>query len=134
MIEDLCKASGDVISECNSDAIILGCAGFVNVDAYIQNKLETDIIDGVAVSLLMADIYAKYEKTKSLFEFGGLDLDKFINQVLNHRSIRNFDDRKVNEDTINKIFEAINRTPTSCGLQQASIIRVCDKNLEKGNS
>lgn len=65
LADSLYNASKEIVSEKDSDSIILGCAGFVNMDAYIQNKLGRDVIDGVAVALLIADIYAKYEKVKN---------------------------------------------------------------------
>jgi nitroreductase len=49
-----------------------------------------------------------------------------IRDRLEHRSIREFSDRTVPEETISTILRVANRTATSNGMQHASIIRVTD--------
>lgn len=63
--ERLLSASYDTKLEYNSDAIVLGCAGFVGIDSYIEKKLGIEVIDGVYTSLIVADGYAKYHKYKN---------------------------------------------------------------------
>lgn len=65
LVERLSDASKKVINNYNSDAIVLGCAGFVDFDSYIESKINRDVIDGVIVSLMIADDYAKYKKYKN---------------------------------------------------------------------
>lgn len=65
LVERLSDASKKVINNYNSDAIVLGCAGFVDFDSYIESKINRDVINGVIVSLMIADNYAKYKKYKN---------------------------------------------------------------------
>lgn len=65
LVERLSDASKKAINNYNSDAIVLGCAGFVDFDSYIESKIDRDVIDGVIVSLMIADDYAKYKKYKN---------------------------------------------------------------------
>lgn len=65
LVEKLSDASKKAINNYNSDAIVLGCAGFVDFDSYIESKIDRDVIDGVIVSLMIADDYAKYKKYKN---------------------------------------------------------------------
>lgn len=44
----------------------------------------------------------------------------------NRRTIREFTDEKIEEETIQKILDALMHSPTSMGLQQASLIRITD--------
>lgn len=50
----------------------------------------------------------------------------FFDQVIEHRTIREFLDKKVEDEKMQMIYDAIIRTPTSNGLQQASVIRLVD--------
>lgn len=54
-------------------------------------------------------------------------LNKTIENQLNHRTIRQFKDRPIEEDTVKKLFEVANRTASSVAMQSYSIIRVKDK-------
>lgn len=65
LVERLSDASKKVINKYNSDAIVLGCAGFVDFDSYIESKIDREVVDGVIVSLMIADNYAKYKKYKN---------------------------------------------------------------------
>lgn len=58
-------------------------------------------------------------------------MNNTIATQLNHRTIRKFKDREVETDKLNLIFDVCNRTATSTGMQQYSIIRV--KDMEKRN-
>lgn len=66
LVEKLSEESVRVIEKYNSDAIVLGCAGFVNFDAYIEREAGKDVIDGVIAALIIADGYAKYKKYKKI--------------------------------------------------------------------
>ena len=65
LVEKLSDASKKAINNYNSDAIVLGCAGFVDFDSYIESKIDREVVDGVIVSLMIADNYAKYKKYKN---------------------------------------------------------------------
>lgn len=53
------------------------------------------------------------------------------NHQLQHRTIRFFDRRPVEEELIKKLFAIMNRTATSTGLQSYSVIRITDSELKK---
>lgn len=53
-----------------------------------------------------------------------------IKRQLNHRTIREFKDKEVPEDVYNTLLEVAQRTPTSNGMQQSSIIRITDQELK----
>ncbi len=55
-------------------------------------------------------------------------MNKIFDLINEHRTIRAFKDKSIDEATMQKIFDAAMRTPTALGLQQVSIIRVKDKN------
>lgn len=65
LVDKLTRASKSAIDEYDSDAIVLGCAGFVDFDSYIESNIDRDVIDGVIVSLMIADNYSKYVKYKN---------------------------------------------------------------------
>jgi|GEM_PF-3072551 len=65
LVDKLADASGKAIKEYDSDAIVLGCAGFVDYDSYIEKKIGKEVIDGVVISLIIADGYAKYKSYKT---------------------------------------------------------------------
>lgn len=50
---------------------------------------------------------------------------------LNHRTIRFFEDKPVPLDELNRIFDIANRTPTSTGMQLASVIHVTDTKIKQ---
>jgi len=59
-------------------------------------------------------------------------LNKTIESQLNHRTIRKFKNKKVDENTLNTIFKVANRTASSIAMQSYSIIRITDdKTKEK---
>ena len=58
-------------------------------------------------------------------------MNKTIETQLNHRSIRDFKDKKVDDETLNKLLEVANRTSSSTGMQSYSIIRIKDKEKRK---
>ncbi|WP_019125360.1 aspartate/glutamate racemase family protein [Peptoniphilus grossensis] len=66
LVDRLSDASKKAIDNHNSDVIVLGCAGFVDFDSYIESKIDRDVIDGVIVSLMIADNYAKYKNYKKI--------------------------------------------------------------------
>lgn len=66
LVDRLSDASKKAIDNHNSDVLVLGCAGFVDFDSYIESKIDRDVIDGVIVSLMIADNYAKYKNYKKI--------------------------------------------------------------------
>lgn len=54
-----------------------------------------------------------------------------INKQLDHRTIREFKDVEVPDEIYKTLIDVAQRTPTSNGMQQASIIRVRDEKLKK---
>ena len=53
-----------------------------------------------------------------------------INRQLNHRTIREFKDKEVPDELYKTLLEVAQRTPTSNGMQQSSIIRITDQELK----
>lgn len=53
-----------------------------------------------------------------------------IENQLEHRTIRKFEDREVDSKTLKKLFEVYNHSASSTGMQQASIIRVTDPKIK----
>lgn len=53
-----------------------------------------------------------------------------IENQLEHRTIRKFEDREVDSKTLNKLFDVYNHSASSTGMQQASIIRVTDPKIK----
>ena len=49
--------------------------------------------------------------------------------LLTRRSIRNFNDKPIPEDVLNKILEAGTYAPTAMGMQKPIIIAITDKNV-----
>lgn len=49
--------------------------------------------------------------------------------LLTRRSIRNFNDKSIPEDVLNKILEAGTYAPTAMGMQKPIIIAITDKNV-----
>lgn len=54
-----------------------------------------------------------------------------IKTQLNHRTIREFKDMAVSDEIYKTLMDVAQRTPTSNGMQQSSIIRVTDDQLKK---
>ncbi|NBI08029.1 NADPH-dependent oxidoreductase [Senegalia massiliensis] len=53
-------------------------------------------------------------------------MNKTIESQLNHRTIRKFKNKKVDENTLNTLFKVANRTASSIAMQSYSIIRITD--------
>ncbi|GHU34947.1 NADPH-dependent oxidoreductase [Betaproteobacteria bacterium] len=58
-------------------------------------------------------------------------MNETIKKQLSHRSIRLFSDNAVSEDVVNTLLEVANRTASSSGFQQFSIIRVTDAEIKR---
>ena len=58
-------------------------------------------------------------------------MNETIKTQLNHRTIRQFEERPVEKETIETLLEVVNRTASSTGMQNSSIIRVTDKDLRE---
>ena len=54
-----------------------------------------------------------------------------IKKQLNHRTIREFKDKEVDPKLYQSLIDVAQRTPTSNGMQQASIIRVTDPKIKE---
>ena len=58
-------------------------------------------------------------------------MNQTIKNQLNHRTIREFTDEKIDETTINTLLEVVNMSASSNGMQNMSVIRITDpKNKE----
>ncbi|NLY44850.1 MAG: NADPH-dependent oxidoreductase [Tissierella sp.] len=57
-------------------------------------------------------------------------MNEMIKKQLNHRTIREFQDKEIPEDIYNTLLEVAQRTASSTGMQQSSIIRVTDSTLK----
>ncbi|WP_138160562.1 aspartate/glutamate racemase family protein [Peptoniphilus catoniae] len=62
--DNLYDAADKIEFNNKSDSIILGCAGFSHLDGYLEKSLQRDVIDGVALSILLSDTYARYKELK----------------------------------------------------------------------
>lgn len=58
-------------------------------------------------------------------------MNDMIKKLLNHRTIREFLGKEIPEDTYNTLLEVAQRTASSTGMQQSSIIRITDTKLRK---
>lgn len=58
-------------------------------------------------------------------------MNSTIQTQLNHKSIRNFTNEPISDEIINSLKEVANRTASSVCMQQASIIRITDKEKRK---
>lgn len=58
-------------------------------------------------------------------------MNETIKTQLNHRTIRKFENRPVEKEVLNTLLEVVNRTASSTGMQNSSIIRVTDKDLRE---
>lgn len=54
-----------------------------------------------------------------------------ISTQLNHRTIREFTDEAVPREVLDQLFDVAMRTPSSLGMQGASIIHVTDRDLQR---
>lgn len=53
-----------------------------------------------------------------------------IDLALNHRTIREFTDQKVDDTTIEKLLDVANHSASSNGMQMFSIVRITDQNIK----
>ena len=58
-------------------------------------------------------------------------MNETIKTQLNHRTIRKFENRPVEKEALDTLLEVVNRTASSTGMQNSSIIRVTDKDLRE---
>ena len=58
-------------------------------------------------------------------------MNETIDRQLSHRSIREFSEKRVSDDVIETLLAVANRTATSTGLQQFSILRVTDAEIKR---
>lgn len=58
-------------------------------------------------------------------------MNDFMKQVRNHKTIRLFTEKKIEDEMLDEILETINRTASSVNMQYASIIRVTDPEKKK---
>lgn len=61
----LLLAGEDAINRYDSSAIILGCAGYVGIDSYIEEHLGVHVIDGLLAAIGLAEFYHKYKAYKT---------------------------------------------------------------------
>lgn len=57
-------------------------------------------------------------------------LNKTIQTQLDHRTIRFFKDQPITAETLTQLFEVMNRTATSSGLQTYSVMHITDQHLK----
>ena len=55
----------------------------------------------------------------------------FIKSVMNHKTIREFEDKKVSDEHLKLVIDGLMRTASSSALQQASVIRITDVDKKK---
>ena len=53
-----------------------------------------------------------------------------IENALNHKTIREFKDRKVDKDIVENLLEVANHSASSNGMQLFTIIRVTDQDIK----
>lgn len=58
-------------------------------------------------------------------------MNEMIKKQLNHRTIREFKDKEIPRDVFDTLLKVAQRTATSTGMQQSSIIRVTDQRLKE---
>lgn len=58
-------------------------------------------------------------------------INEMISKQLEHRTIREFEDKSIPEETFKILMEVARRTATSNGMQQYSIIRITDPGIKK---
>lgn len=58
-------------------------------------------------------------------------MNQTIKNQLNHRTIREFTDEKIDETTINTLLEVVNMSASSNGMQNMSVIRITDPKIKK---
>ena len=58
-------------------------------------------------------------------------MNQTIKNQLNHRTIREFTDEKIDETTINTLLDVVNMSASSNGVQNMSEIRITDPKIKK---
>ncbi|MGO3168208.1 NADPH-dependent oxidoreductase [Senegalia sp. (in: firmicutes)] len=58
-------------------------------------------------------------------------MNSAIEKQLKHTSIRKFQDKEVDKETLNTLFEVANRTASSIAMQSYSMIRITDNEMKK---
>lgn len=58
-------------------------------------------------------------------------MNQTIKNQLNHRTIREFTDEKIDETTINTLLDVVNMSASSNGVQNMSVIRITDPKIKK---
>ena len=58
-------------------------------------------------------------------------MNQTIKNQLNHRTIREFTDEKIDETTINTLLEVVNMSASSNGMQNMSVIRITDPKIKE---
>lgn len=58
-------------------------------------------------------------------------MNQTIKNQLNHRTIREFTDEKIDETTINTLLDVVNMSASSNGMQNMSVIRITDPKIKK---
>lgn len=56
-------------------------------------------------------------------------MNEMLKKQLNHRTIREFQDKEIPSEVFNTLLDVAQRTASSTGMQQCSIIRITDSNL-----
>ena len=72
------------------------------------------------------DIYEDKGKTTNILEVLEENMDKTIELLLNHKSIRKYTDQQVSQETIDIIISSAQMAPTSSHFQAYTIIEVKD--------
>ena len=57
-------------------------------------------------------------------------MNETIKNLLNHRTIREFTDEKIDKDTIKTLLDVVNMSASSNGMQNMSVIRVTDQKIK----
>lgn len=58
-------------------------------------------------------------------------MNQTIKNQLNHRTIREFTDEKIDETTINTLLDVVNMSASSNGMQNMSVIRITDPKIKE---
>ena len=70
------------------------------------------------------DIYEDKGKTTNILEVLEENMDKTIELLLNHKSIRKYTDQQVSQETIDIIISSAQMAPTSSHFQAYTIIEI----------
>lgn len=58
-------------------------------------------------------------------------MNQTIKNQLNHRTIREFTDERIDETTINTLLDVVNMSASSNGMQNMSVIRITDPKIKE---